>query len=668
MAPQGITSNNTINYGDRTSSLTTGTLGIRISYLKTFISLIGGRGTIENYTTQQIVDTYLKPMTNSNPTVSFTEQLSLNGGGETGQATWYISHRWSYNFLSCIDAVLQWFKDHDTDTKQTFVWMDIFCEPQHGSNRNRGTEWFMNTFPSFIENTGNMLQVILPWYKPLIVRRSWGCWEIYVAAITKCRYEVATLAYHREEKREDGMARLVKTLFDMKNGTLEAANPNDQLSIDLCIEREVGKDGLRSTVYEMVVEGVQRNLKEAADLLSRKGKLEKALTVRNHLLFYHKDVKDYVKLVELLRENLRDSISLYGEDDEKTIETRNYLAGNLYARVGGEDNIIEAEQLFLKSFYGARNAYGEGSPRALAAADLLAEIYESEGRHNDKIAIMEYLLSQKVATVGRYHVEVLGFMNLVVRAMLDANDLDEAENEISLNVDDATKCLGEEHPVTVEAMHCMAMTLSRIGSFARAITYLERVCEIRRQPSNLTTGSADLLESLGLMGKTYLEMGEFTSAEVTFLEFLNISKLHPDGINQSEAIVVHRDLAAVYEAQYNLPEATHQLQTFLVLGKNLLPPNHPNLLRTYRDLVRVLMLRRKMVEIGKVVTKYFKQFEVVGGGGPKRTTEELLDLLLGWDDASYKTFIGPKISTMMSRSDFASFLTTIASQSIKSPI
>jgi len=82
--------------------------GIKLSYLEEFFRECGGRDSLNDLTTTEVCERYIKPITETTQS-SYCELMSVLGHEGVGEATVFISHAWKYKFLDVIDSILQHF-------------------------------------------------------------------------------------------------------------------------------------------------------------------------------------------------------------------------------------------------------------------------------------------------------------------------------------------------------------------------------------------------------------------------------------------------------------------------------------------------------------------------------------------------------------------------------
>jgi hypothetical protein len=125
-------------------------LGIHLSYLPLFIQSCGGRDILKDFTTTEVCEKFLVPMTSSTKSSYCELLLSLKYPEYVNTATVFISHAWKYKFLDVIDSIIFYFEENSAtttssasspsllsplspadDTHDHFIWFDLFSNNQH---------------------------------------------------------------------------------------------------------------------------------------------------------------------------------------------------------------------------------------------------------------------------------------------------------------------------------------------------------------------------------------------------------------------------------------------------------------------------------------------------------------------------------------------------------
>jgi hypothetical protein len=171
-------------------------LGISLAGINAFISRCGGNACLQNLTTADVCERFIKPFT-AESKLSYIDHISMAHGlayelydcdkkpdedvpQHYGTANLFISHAWKYEFLhvmQAIDGYIKQLQEPCSDTQRSlgneesrrhgcssrpvaFVWFDLFTNNQHESVE-RPFSWWCDTFMKAIKQIGTPLSIAL---------------------------------------------------------------------------------------------------------------------------------------------------------------------------------------------------------------------------------------------------------------------------------------------------------------------------------------------------------------------------------------------------------------------------------------------------------------------------------------------------------------------------
>ena len=251
--------------------------GVRLSYLKVFVDMCGGRDKLKGKTTDEVMEEYVKPPT-AKTKLSWCDYLMSEGDGGKYVATAevFLSHAWKYAFLDVVDAVQRHFKDSGEDPS---IWFDIWSVSQHKSS-SRDFNWWQSTFLNAIGAMGRVLMVMLPWDCPKTLTRVWCIFEAYSCEATQSRF-IVTMTEEESKKLVAEICRnpvsLLKTLSSVSCEASEARDLKDRDQIFEVIRQSVRFSELDSMVSLKVEEAVYRELKSLFEAALSVSKIEEAI-------------------------------------------------------------------------------------------------------------------------------------------------------------------------------------------------------------------------------------------------------------------------------------------------------------------------------------------------------------------------------------------------------
>ncbi|KAJ3414435.1 Kinesin light chain 3 [Chytridiales sp. JEL 0842] len=164
------------------------TEGVRLSFFTDLIAALGGRDALKGLTTTEVNQRYITPSTKSSGLSVVDTLISTGRKDVVTTADYFISHAWKYNFLSVVDALLNFFRNKNHDT--TIIWFDLFSNSQHNTS-NRPFEWWETTFMNAIKTMKNVVMVLQPLHDPIPLRRAWCVFEVFACHHTGSEFHVA---------------------------------------------------------------------------------------------------------------------------------------------------------------------------------------------------------------------------------------------------------------------------------------------------------------------------------------------------------------------------------------------------------------------------------------------------------------------------------------------
>ena len=171
-------------------------LGVRLSFLDQFIEDCGGEGALQDLTTTEVMERWVKPETQASK-LSYCELLMSRGSEKAvGTATWFYSHAWKYRFLDVVDAAKLFFRQ--IPEEDPVLWFDIFSVSQHKAGI-RPFEWWSTVFLHSIGSIGKVLMVMQPFDSGegkartpawVTLSRVWCVFELYSCEATLSEFHV----------------------------------------------------------------------------------------------------------------------------------------------------------------------------------------------------------------------------------------------------------------------------------------------------------------------------------------------------------------------------------------------------------------------------------------------------------------------------------------------
>jgi hypothetical protein len=161
-------------------------LGVRLSYFREFIERCGGRSVLENLSTFEVKEEFIRPFTEKSQ-LSLCEQLMSEGDGAAfvDTASVFLSFTYQNLFLDVVDAVERHFIGRADP--EPVVWFSPFSATVH---LTRSFEESSNNFHNVIARADEVVMVVQPWRAPFCFTRAWCFFEGFLAEATHCRFSM----------------------------------------------------------------------------------------------------------------------------------------------------------------------------------------------------------------------------------------------------------------------------------------------------------------------------------------------------------------------------------------------------------------------------------------------------------------------------------------------
>ncbi|ORY29236.1 TPR-like protein, partial [Rhizoclosmatium globosum] len=502
--------------------------GLPLSYIIELIVDWGGVAAIQDLTTTQICERFLKPITEQSG-LSLCAQLFLSNAQFKGNplvqdASWFISHAWQYKFTETIDSILAFAKTENLDPSTMIIWFDLFSNSQHNTAA-KPFDWWQTVFMNAIKSIHNVVMVIHPWENPIPLKRVWCIFEVYACTITSSNFHIA-MTSQEELTFIDALhtpERFHTVLANINSHKSESWNPSDRDSIFEVIQQTVGFVALDRLVFDTISNWV----------LSSIQKLMKP---------YDKESETYLILMAVLGGCLR-------------------LQGRYQ----------EAEEILEKCVERWKRVFGANEPNTFSAMNFLGLVYQEQGKLADALPIFTECLEGQTRLHGTDDLRTLRTMNHLGMVYQNMGNFKEAESIFRECRVAATKLFGETDLETLRYTSNLAHSLQTQSKFSEAEPLLIQCLSVFKTihgPDHPST----LLSMLNL-GLFYISQKDFIRAEELLQECLETRKRvlgpeHPDTINS------HYNIIALRNAEGNIPEASRLTVQLLQDHTNLLSSSY----------------------------------------------------------------------------------------------
>ncbi|KDO22303.1 hypothetical protein SPRG_12143 [Saprolegnia parasitica CBS 223.65] len=143
--------------------------GVRLAYLRRFISDHGGEASFAGQTTANVCLEVVLPQTQPSG-LSLVDHLAIDAAtaAYVAPANWYVSHAWQYLFLEIVDSLECFFADHGL-ADEAVIWFCVVNNNQHVAAAQSFEHWTL-TFKTSLAANGNVVMMLHPWNDPIVLR------------------------------------------------------------------------------------------------------------------------------------------------------------------------------------------------------------------------------------------------------------------------------------------------------------------------------------------------------------------------------------------------------------------------------------------------------------------------------------------------------------------
>lgn len=425
--------------------------GVKLSFIEEFFTACGGRDKLEDLTTTEVCQQYIKPLTNHTQS-SFCESLKLGSHAAVGRATVFISHAWKYKFLDVVAAL----QSHFEDEPDVIIWFDLFSNNQHQATQ-LPYEWWCTTFKSAIGDMKRMVMVLSPFSNPIPYTRAWCIFESYCCADTGSVFEIATSAEDEANFIRDAECDVSNTINSMlvliNAENSECYLEEDKEKIFTAIRETVGFHHINSMVFEQLRGWVIKTG-------------ERALS----------DNTDKARRPSLLA-----------------------MLANLY---GGQGNYAKAEPLLEECWDLKKAALGDKHMETMGVVSNLASLYQAQGKYTKAEPLFKECVEVTREVLGESHV-------IAVQCLINFAGMYQKQGKYSLAEPLYGKCLdvikaeaSETHEMYLLCLHDLALLYQAQGEYAKAEPHLLKCLSMRKEA--LGDKHPETLYVLGNLALLYL--------------------------------------------------------------------------------------------------------------------------------------------------------------------
>ncbi len=588
--------------------------GIKLNFL---LSLVN-RPELRDLSSEQIIERVIKPLT-ATQKCSYVQFLSSQEEtkDQVLEANIFLSHSWRTSFVEVVNAVRHWVYVSNKKMEEVVIWMDIFSVNQHETSDSPTFDFESWTirFRVMIEKIHSVLVFCAPWNNPVPLTRGWCLWEIYLAVVLHCQFD---LIFNENEEGQFANdisnfgIELVKRMtgdIDSRRGRCSLVEVEER--IHDCIEKTVGFDNLNKFVHtairrsligmlQRIVRDSENNLMNnkgfllsgLASLYCYQGELENAVTVCKEAIQVldnasHESLYEQMLLGEVYLHQRKydeafnifiacnDHISHSPINSSLTTSLNDFNPINLrdpcqlfiQCQKGLAEVLIklgkyeQAEAVLLDTFK-RLNIISEHdySPTFKALSNLLIESYEKQG----KFELLEKSLKISYRNFSQYlgerHPDTLTVL-FKLATFHQYRDHTKSEKLFRKCLTVQQSGLPKDHPETLRTATGLAILLTKMSRFDEAEDLFRIVIDGNR--------SFNHYEALFSSGRCLMEERKLDEAEPLLIETFEGRK-RDFGADHSDTLIAMKQIVEFHQMRGCEDKASELQQRYIVLRRDSL--------------------------------------------------------------------------------------------------
>ncbi|EQC29239.1 hypothetical protein SDRG_13112 [Saprolegnia diclina VS20] len=483
-------------------------LGVSLRYFHHLIEACGGRKKLNGLTTAQVCFDYIVPLTKSTE-LSLVDHLASDASMRhfVSEANWYVSHAWQYLFLETVDSLDTFFTDQGL-ADDAVLWFCVFNNNQHLAH-SYPFEYWSSTFKTQLAAIGNVVMIMHPWNDPVVLRRSWCVFEVYVAVTMKARFEMAMAPGQLGLLVHDMLrpAALEDMLGTIKSEASETTVPSDRDGIFELIRAETSFTAVDRLIFSTISDWMERTL--TAQIASGLLPLDEAYRYLCLATIHGTRSSSADVFIAASRaRTLFASLDIQVTDNIHLVRVMTYL-GRSSHQVGEPEttwrtifnDLLAIDGLDAMTLCHVRNAYAHA---------LNGVKYFVEAR---ALSLETYAMA--LTDLGAVHKSTIATMSTLGLSSYKLFDYDQAIDWFRKCLEAQLSLLGSDHPSTVYTRDYLAMICFKRGQLVEAKTLFEETSDVQERMYGPLHNST-MVASFNL-GLTYRFLGDYAAAEALWL-------------------------------------------------------------------------------------------------------------------------------------------------------
>ncbi|OQR85240.1 hypothetical protein ACHHYP_12051 [Achlya hypogyna] len=538
-----------------TPAITSPPLGVTLGFFRHLIDLCGGRTKLQGRTTAQVCFDYIVPLTASTQ-LSLVEHIAADPATAhfVRPANWYISHAWSYLFLETVDSLDVFFAQQQL-SDEAVVWFCVFNNNQH---RAAGFpfEYWSSTFKSQLSVIGNVVMVMHPWNDPVVLRRSWCVFEVYVAVTTGARFEMAMAPaqFALLVKDMSNVFALFTMLGTIKSEQSETTIPSDRDGIFALIKAETLFIEVDRLVFSTIRDWMGRSLSAYAQSLD--DRLEEATVWRYLLRIYDHDRK-WADSEPVIQRVIACYTEALGDDHEDTLAAKTWPY--FLQASSGLPHATWGPPLHLALLNMERRLGSANRQVCIVRCSYTTKLVEAKVEYNRAAELLHTNYEILLSTVGPLHAAALATATDLGRVYTYKHQLPEAERWLNVALASAREAFDDTHPIPSFGQLMLAMVYVADGRLRQALTIAEQQLAVKLRLFG--AGHAETVEVQHFAGLVLHRLGAFDQAKLLLNAGMDsVPAPDDESVADREArIITQTVLALVYWAERDYAAAARGL-------------------------------------------------------------------------------------------------------------
>ncbi|KDO20990.1 hypothetical protein SPRG_13883 [Saprolegnia parasitica CBS 223.65] len=532
--------------------------GLRLSYLRHFINSHGGEARFAGKTTAQVCFEFVVPLTK--PTeLSLVDHVDNDPttASFVAPANWYVSHAWQYLFLETVDSLERFFADRGL-ADDAVIWFCVFNNNQHLAS-SYPFEYWSSTFKNGLAAIGNVVMIMHPWNDPIVLRRSWCVFEVYVAVTMGARFEIA-LARDQEATFLNDMTdegAIHRMLATIKCENSEATVPSDRDGIFDLIRAETSFIAVDRLIFSTLSNWIKSTLETS--IASAASPAEKAARWRHLGHIYDRD-NDDVETERCFRHAVTLFAQANGPNDLETLRTQSELA---YCIALQRKPQLEWEPLFLSTLSALADLLGATHKTALVTRLRLAVALSWNGDHHGALTVGLGTLDLQRATFGLRHWRTAATLSAIGGAYNQLYMYRVAARYLRRAVLVQEETFGHDHTSTRSSVSRLTNALLNVGDAVRAVSMAKRLLASSERTLGPLHDTA-IVDKITL-GIALLHAGKTNKAQTLLTTLEAIVEGRPELAARWPFVLDQIALSFWYQSQYE------QATTYFVRAHDLAP-------------------------------------------------------------------------------------------------